>query len=75
MMIMVNVVLNVDKKGIKMKICQQLLTINNYIGKIIEIKNKEVTVFYQKDNSTEVFREHQLDSLEFMIKNYNKRFL
>lgn len=58
-----------------MKICQQLLTINNYIGKIIEIKNKEVTVFYQKDNSTEVFREHQLDSLEFMIKNYNKRFL
>lgn len=58
-----------------MKIGQQLLTINNYIGKIIEIKNKEVTVFYQKDNSTEVFREHQLDSLEFMIKNYNKRFL
>lgn len=58
-----------------MKICQKLLTINNYIGKIIEIKNKEVTVFYQKDNSTEVFREHQLDSLEFMIKNYNKRFL
>lgn len=58
-----------------MKIGQQLLTINNYIGKIIEIKNKEVTVFYQKDNSTEVFREHQLDSLEFMIKNYNRRFL
>ena len=56
-----------------MKICQQLLTINNYIGKIIEIKNKEVTVFYQKDNSTEVFREHQLDSLEFMIRRYNTR--
>lgn len=56
-----------------MKLGQRLLTMNNYIGKIIEIKNKEIIVFYQKDNSTEVFREHQFDSLEFMIRRYNTR--
>lgn len=27
---------------------QKLLTINNYVGEIIEIKNKEITVFLKK---------------------------
>ena len=56
-----------------MKIGQQLLTMNNFIGEIVQIENKQITVFYQKDNSTEVFKEHQFDSLEFMIKRYCAR--
>lgn len=47
---------------------QKLLTINNYVGEIIEIKNKEITVFYKKDNSLQYFKEYQFDSLKYMIK-------
>lgn len=57
-----------------MKIGQKLLTMNNYIGEIIEIKNKEATVFYTKDNSTEVFKSHQFDSVEYMIKRYYAKY-
>lgn len=49
---------------------QKLLTINNYVGEIIEIKNKEITVFFKKDNSLQYFKEHQFDSLKYMIKKY-----
>lgn len=52
---------------------QKLLTINNYVGEIIEIKNKEVTVFYKKDNSLQYFKEHQFDSLKYMIKKYEEK--
>ena len=55
------------------KLGQQILTFNSYLGKIIEIKNKEIPVYYPKDNSIETFREHQFDSLESMIKRYNTR--
>jgi flagellar capping protein FliD len=57
----------------KFKLGQQFLTINSYLGKIIEIKNKEITVYYPKDNSIETFIEQQFDSLESMIKRYNTR--
>ena len=50
----------------------KILTINNYIGEIIEVAKDSVTVFYKKDNSTEIFKLHQLDSLKYMINRYNK---
>lgn len=51
---------------------QKLLTINNYVGEIIQIKDKEIIVFFKKDNSLETFKEHQYDSLKYMINKYKK---
>lgn len=52
---------------------QKILTINNYVGEIIQIKDKEITVFFKKDNSVQYFKEHQFDSLKYMIKKYQEK--
>lgn len=57
-----------------MYVSQKLLTMNNYVGRVISINKVCVTVLYEKDNSTEEFKQHQFSSVQYMIKQYNNRY-
>lgn len=57
-----------------MYVSQKLLTMNNYVGIIISANRECVIVLYEKDNSTEAFKNYQFSSVQYMIKQYNNRY-